>query len=198
MTSYSISGWRVSELLVKDAWFALLLGVAVVSLSPGMFVAIAGLFKVVDGTTLAIDLLIASPLVWVVVLVSVALPIVRLTSAGRAFYPYEEMGEEGKRNTEKLVKKGPIALLLVLIVTSIAGPHAALLSALFPSLSLTPEESLAFPASRYFAYASAGPAAILIVAIAFCRSRAKAMRNAPRACGMFFGPPPLRSSKLTL
>lgn len=149
----------------SDSKLAVLLGVGALGVQTALFVVITGLFGIVDSLVLLRDLLLASPPVWALILLVVGFPAVRLVGAGRAFSRYESLSPKERERASRMIRRGPLAVLGLLIFSSLAGPHLALLAAQVPALSLTRETNLSFTAWRYLALASAGPASMFLVAI---------------------------------
>jgi methyl-accepting chemotaxis protein len=142
-----------------------LLTVILTALPPLLFLAVIGFYRILPFQQVLFDMMLGAPLVWVVILLELLIPVVLVVRGLRAFEAYARApGKETAERARHHVRRVPNGIRIVLLVSSVVGPHLVMLMGLMPSLSLLGSTAIELSTTQYLAILLAGPAGVFLIA----------------------------------
>ncbi len=138
---------------------------ALIAVPPGLFALLLSFYGVYELGPLLFGYMLGSPLVWVVIVVTVGWPVFYAYRSLRLFAAYrKEPGDEAAERARRPIRMFPRIVLIFVLLSGLFGPHATMLSAIRPSFSIMTDTVLSISVEKYLVTALLGPAAMFVLA----------------------------------
>ena len=138
---------------------------ALIAVPPGLFAVLLWFYGVWELEPLLFGYMLGSPLVWVVIVVTVGWPVLHAWRSLKLFERYDaDPSEENAARARGPIRAFPRIVLVFIFLSGVFGPQLTMLSAANPGFSILAETAVAISLERYLVTTLLGPAAMFVLA----------------------------------
>ncbi|MFP4011745.1 MAG: methyl-accepting chemotaxis protein [Spirochaetaceae bacterium] len=138
---------------------------ALIALPPGLFAVLLWFYGVWELEPLLFGYMLGSPLVWLVIIVTVGWPVLHARHSVHLFERYDaEPTEENAARARRPIRAFPRVVLIFIFASGVFGPQMTMLSAANPEFSLVADTAVAISLERYLVTTLLGPAVMFVLA----------------------------------